>query len=164
MHTLYMKEKAFSLRGRFSIQDEAGHEAYHIEGSFMKLPKSFSVTNRDGEEVAEITKKTFSFRPVFYVEAAGQSFEIIKEFTFFKDRYTINSDQFEVTGDWWDVDFEVLQQGKRIGRVQKKWISWTDQYIIEVEDEAMEELLIALVVAIDCVKAEESSNSTSFID
>jgi len=69
-----------------------------------------------------------------------------------------------VTGDWWDVDFEVLQQGQRIGRVQKKWISWTDQYIIEVEDEAMEELLIALVVAIDCVKAEESSNSTSFID
>nr|WP_306584035.1 hypothetical protein [Exiguobacterium sp. SL14] len=69
MHTLYMKEKAFSLRGRFSIQDEAGHDAYHIEGSFMKLPKSFSVTNRDGEEVAEITKKTFSFRPVFYVEA-----------------------------------------------------------------------------------------------
>lgn len=164
MHTLYMKEKAFSLRGRFSIQDEAGHDAYHIEGSFMKLPKSFSVTNRDGEEVAEITKKTFSFRPVFYVEAAEQSFEIIKEFTFFKDRYTINSDQFEVTGDWWDVDFEVLQQGQRIGRVQKKWISWTDQYIIEVEDEAMEELLIALVVAIDCVKAEESSNSTSFID
>lgn len=159
-----MKEKAFSLRGRFSIKDEAGHDAYHIEGSFMKLPKSFSVMNRDGEEVAEITKKTFSFRPVFYVEAAGQSFEIIKEFTFFKDRYTINSDQFEVTGDWWDVDFEVLQQGQRIGRVQKKWISWTDQYIIEVEDEAMEELLIALVVAIDCVKAEESSNSTSFID
>jgi len=152
-----MKQKAFSLRGRFAIQDEEGHDAYNIEGSFMKLPKTFTVTNRNGEVVAEIEKKTFSFRPVFYVEAAGQSFEIIKEFTFFKDRYTINSDQFEVTGDWWDVDFEVLQQGQRIGRVQKK-------YMIEVEDEAMEELLIALVVAIDCVKAEESSNNSSFIN
>jgi len=36
--------------------------------------------------------------------------------------------------------------------------------MIEVEDEAMEELLIALVVAIDCVKAEESSNNSSFIN
>jgi len=32
------------------------------------------------------------------------------------------------------------------------------------EQQAMEELLIALVVAIDCVKAEESSNNSSFIN
>jgi len=86
MHTLYMKQKAFSLRGRFAIQDEEGNDAYHIEGSFMKLPKTFTVTNQNGEVVAEIEKKTFSFRPVFYVEAAGQSFEIIKEFTFFSSK------------------------------------------------------------------------------
>lgn len=44
-----------------------------------------------------------------------------------------------------------------IGSVHKKWLSWGDSYEIQVNDEAYEKILIAIVVAIDCVKADQAA-------
>ncbi len=71
MNTLYMKQKVFSLRGRFSIKDADENNLYFVEGSFMKLPKSFTISDKNGYEITTITKKTFSFLPTFYVRCRG---------------------------------------------------------------------------------------------
>ncbi|OIN67657.1 hypothetical protein BLD48_05425 [Exiguobacterium sp. KRL4] len=161
MHTLYMKQKALSLRGRFSIKNEQEQDRYLVEGSFMKIPKSFLITTTDGEEIATITKKTFSLRPKFFVEVAGQTMTIEKEFSLFKARYTIDAAGIEIDGNWWDMDFQVKRQGEVVGQVEKKWLSFGDSYEIQVIDAAMETILIALVVAIDCVKADDAANASS---
>ncbi|OAN12737.1 LURP-one-related/scramblase family protein [Exiguobacterium undae] len=161
MHTLYMKQKALSLRGRFSIKNEQEQDRYLVEGSFMKIPKSFSITTTDGEEIATITKKTFSLRPKFFVEVEGQTMTIEKEFSLFKARYTIDAAGIEIDGNWWDMDFQVKRQGEVVGQVEKKWLSFGDSYEIQVIDAAMETILIALVVAIDCVKADDAANASS---
>ncbi|WP_449402904.1 LURP-one-related/scramblase family protein [Exiguobacterium artemiae] len=161
MHTLYMKQKALSLRGRFSIKDEQEQDQYLVEGSFMKIPKSFLITTTDGEEIATITKKTLSLRPKFFVEVDGQTMTIEKEFSLFKARYTIDAAGIEIDGNWWDMDFQVKRQGEVVGQVEKKWLSFGDSYEIQVIDAAMETILIALVVAIDCVKADDAANASS---
>ncbi|AFS71899.1 LURP-one-related/scramblase family protein [Exiguobacterium antarcticum] len=161
MHTLYMKQKALSLRGRFSIKDDQEKDRYLVEGSFLKLPKTFLITTTDGEEVATITKKTFSFRPTFFVEVAGQTMTIEKEFSLFKARYTIDAADIEIDGNWWDMNFQVKRQGEVVGSVEKKWLSFGDSYEIQVMDAAIETILIALVVAIDCVKADDAANASS---
>lgn len=161
MHILYMKQKVFSLRGRFSIQDQHEQNVYLVEGSFMKLPKSFSITTTAGEEIATITKKTLSLRPKFFVEVEGQTMTIEKEFSLFKARYTIDAAGIEIDGNWWDMDFQVKRQGEVVGQVKKKWLSFGDSYEIQVIDAAMETILIALVVAIDCVKADDAANASS---
>lgn len=161
MHTLYMKQKALSLRGRFSIKNEQEQDRYLVEGSFMKIPKSFSITTTDGKEIATITKKTLSLRPKFFVEVDGQTMTIEKEFSLFKARYTIDAAGIEIDGNWWDMDFQVKRQGEVVGQVEKKWLSFGDSYEIQVIDAAMETILIALVVAIDCVKADDAANASS---
>ncbi|ACB62454.1 protein of unknown function DUF567 [Exiguobacterium sibiricum 255-15] len=161
MHTLYMKQKALSLRGRFSIKNEQEQDQYLVEGSFMKIPKSFSITTTDGKEIATITKKTLSLRPKFFVEVDGQTMTIEKEFSLFKARYTIDAAGIEIDGNWWDMDFQVKRQGEVVGQVEKKWLSFGDSYEIQVIDAAMETILIALVVAIDCVKADDAANASS---
>lgn len=161
MHTLYMKQKALSLRGRFSIKNEQEQDWYLVEGSFMKIPKSFLITTTDGEEIATITKKTLSLRPKFFVEVDGQTMTIEKEFSLFKARYTIDAAGIEIDGNWWDMDFQVKRQGEVVGQVEKKWLSFGDSYEIQVIDAAMETILIALVVAIDCVKADDAANASS---
>lgn len=59
------------------------------------------------------------------------------------------------------MDFQILHQGEVIGQVNKEWFTWGDSYKVHVLDEAMEAIIIAIVVAIDCVKADESAASSA---
>lgn len=67
MKQLYIKQKVFSLSGKFTVKDQQERDVYFVEGSFMKIPKTFSIMNTTKEEIALITKKTFSWLPKFFV-------------------------------------------------------------------------------------------------
>lgn len=65
---------------------------------------------------------------------------------------------WEIGGIW---IFQILQHGKIIGKVSKEWFTWGDSYKVQIIDEQMETLIIAIVVAIDCVKSEEVAATAS---
>lgn len=160
MKELYIKQKVFSLSEKFTVKNQQEQDVYYVEGSFMRIPKTFSIMNTADEEVALITKKVFSFLPKFFVEVGGREvLTIKKEFSFLKARYTIDSADIEVRGNWWDMDFQVIQRGAVIGEVNKKWFTWGDSYSVQVFKEEMEAIIIAIVVAIDCVKADHAAAS-----
>src|SRR5690606_11127167 len=109
-------------------------------------------------EIGLITKKTFSFLPTFFVEVDGQEAVMIeKEFTFLKPRYAIEAEGIDVQVNWWEMTFDILRHGEVIGSVRKQWRSWGDTYQEDIVDETMEHLIISLVVAIDCVKADQAT-------
>lgn len=160
MKQLYIKQKVFSLSGKFTVKNQQEQDVYYVEGSFMQIPKTFSIMNTTRDEVALITKKVFSFLPKFFVEVDGREvLTIKKEFSFFKARYTIDAADIEVHGNWWDMDFQVLQRGVVISKVNKEWFTWGDSYKVQILNDEMETLMIAFVVAIDCVKADKASTS-----
>lgn len=162
MRQLYIKQKVFSLSGKFTVKDQMEKDKYYVEGSFMRIPKTFSIMNTARDEVALITKKMFSFLPKFFVEVNGREvLTIKKEFSFLKARYTIDAVGIEVHGNWWDMNFQVLQQGKIVGNVSKEWFTWGDSYKVQIIDEEMETIIIAIVVAIDCVKADHAAASSA---
>ena len=162
MKQLYIKQKVFSLSGKFTIKDQQEKDVYYVEGSFMQIPKTFSIMNTSRDEVALVTKKAFSFLPKFFVEVDGQEVLVIKkEFSFLKARYTIDAAGMEVHGNWWDMDFEVLRHGDVVGKVSKEWFTWGDSYRVQILDDEMETIIIALVVAIDCVKADQAAASSA---
>ncbi|SOC39318.1 LURP-one-related/scramblase family protein [Ureibacillus acetophenoni] len=162
MRHFYIKQKVFSLKGKFTVKDQEENDVYYVEGSFMRIPKTYSIMNTRQEEVALITKKTFSFLPKFYVEVNGRDILTIKkEFSFLKARYTIDAAGIDVQGNWWDMEFEVYQHGELVAQVSKEWFTWGDSYKVQVINEEMETIIIALVVAIDCVKADQAAASSS---
>ncbi len=57
------------------------------------------------------------------------------------------------------MDFEVLQYGEVVGQVSKDWFTWGDSYKVQILNEEMESIIIAIVVAIDCVKADQAAAS-----
>ena len=51
MKTYFVKQK-FRLGGeRFDIKDDQGRVAYQVEGSFFKIPKTFTIFDEAGREV-----------------------------------------------------------------------------------------------------------------
>lgn len=160
MRKLYIKQRILSLGEKFSVKDEQENEIYFVEGSFMQIPKRFTVMNSERNEVALITKKPLSFLPTFIVDVGRREPVIIKkQFTFLKARYTIDAADLEVHGNWWDMDFELFQGGEVVGHVNKKWFTWGDSYELTIVNDEMESLLIGLVVAIDYVKASQNAAS-----
>jgi uncharacterized protein YxjI len=59
------------------------------------------------------------------------------------------------------MDFEVLRHGDVVGKVSKEWFTWGDSYKVQILDDEMETIIIALVVAIDCVKADQAAASSA---
>lgn len=160
MKQLFMKQKIMSLSGKFSVTDAEERAVYYVDGSFLQIPKTFTIMNVARDEVAHITKKVFSFLPKFFVEVNGHEvLTIQKELSLFKARYTIVAEGIEVKGNWWDMRFDVLRHDEVIGSVRKAWLSWGDRYEIDVRDEQMEAIMIAIVVAIDCVKADQGGGA-----
>lgn len=74
MKQLYIKQKVFSLSGKFTVKNQQEKDVYYVEGSFMQLPKKYSIQDITRKEVALITKKMFSWLPKFFVEVNGQKF------------------------------------------------------------------------------------------
>lgn len=162
MKQLFIKQKVFSLSGKFTVKDQYENDVYYVEGSFMQIPKTYTIMDTARNEIAVITKKVFSFLPKFFVEIDGSEMVTIKkEFSFFKARYTIDAAGIEIHGNWWDMNFEVKYHDEVIGRVSKEWFTWGDSYKVEVVNSDMEKMIIAIVVAIDCVKADQTAAASA---
>lgn len=163
MKVLYIKQKVFSMSGKFTVKDENETDVYFVEGSWMRVPKTYEILSPEQMTVALITKKPFSFLPTFIVEIEGEKIATIKKkLTFLKAHYSIEAAGIEVRGNWWDMNFEVYQHGEVIGAVEKHWFTWGDSYQIQIINEEIETLLVALVIAIDCAKADQAAATSSF--
>ncbi|MBD7908510.1 LURP-one-related/scramblase family protein [Sporosarcina gallistercoris] len=162
MKEFIIKQKMLRMNGQFNVKDEQGNDVYEVEGSFLKIPKTYTIQDAEANEVARITKKAFSFLPTFHLEVEGQeTVTIQKEFSFLKPRYTIDAPGIEVLGTWWEMSFDVLKDGEVAGTVDKKWFQWGDSYQVQIYNEDLEKLIIALVIAIDCVKSDQSAASAA---
>ncbi|HML37987.1 MAG TPA: LURP-one-related family protein, partial [Bacillota bacterium] len=117
---LYIRQKVFSWVDRFAVKDEAGNDKYFVEGEFFSWGKKLHVSDLQGNEVAFIQQKVFSFLPKFFVFIEGsQVAEIVKEFTFFRPKYSIQGLGWEIEGSFMAHDYEITRQGRSIVTIHK---------------------------------------------
>ena len=158
MRTYQVKQK-FRLGGeRFDIKDELGNVEYQVEGSFFKVPKTFTIYDKEGQEVSQITKKPFTFLSKFEVCLKnGDRFFITKKFTILRDKYDIEDLGLRVQGNIWDLDFKLLDDRDQIvAEISKELFHLTSTYHVSVYEDEYADLVISLCVAIDYVKMLEA--------
>lgn len=159
MKTYLVKQKLRLGGERFDIKDDAGHLAYRVEGSFMQLPKQFTIYDDQGRQVSVITKKIIALLPQFTVDLVDHAPIVIqKKLTFFRDKYDIGGLGLEVRGNIWDLDFTLQdKQGKVLAEISKAIFHLTSTYQVRVYEQAYADLVISLCVAIDFVEMMESA-------
>lgn len=162
MRRLFVDQKLWSMHERFTVNDENGDAVYAVEGSLFEIPKQFTISDTDGRERARIWKQPMSWLPKFFVEVDGaQVATISKELTFLRPRYTIDGPGLSVTGDFWDMSFELNLDGAAVGRVDKEWMTIRDKYAVEIERPEDELVVLGVVLAIDYVKRTEQRSRAS---
>ena len=158
MRRFLVKQK-FRLGGeRFDIKDEMGNVAYQVEGSFFKIPKTFTIFDNSGEQVSEISKEMLTFMPRFEIQLSnGESFYIRKKLTFFRDKYEFDNLGLRIEGNIWDLNFKLLDDRDQV--IAKELFHLTSTYSVTVYDESYADLVISLCVAIDYVEMLESQSN-----
>ena len=149
---LYMKQKVFSWKDRFTVWDAWGEEKYFVEGKVLSIGKKLTITDRLGREAAFIHQKVLSFMPRFFVDVDGaEAAEITKKISLFKPKYVVKGPGWEVQGSVFEHDYQITDGGTPVVRIHKKWMSWGDTFELDVAPGTDEVLALAVVLAIDAV-------------
>lgn len=164
MYKLYIKQKVFKITDHYPVLNEAGEEVYQVDQDFKLIGKRIMAAKKDGSKSFVLEKKLFKIPPQYEVVFSdGKSLLIKQNFSLFKkDIDLISSDyNLELRGNFWDLNFDVKNQGKVVGHIDKAWLSWGDTYEITVFDQAFEEELLALFIALDAIKDDERATASS---
>ena len=130
-----------------------------MTGELFSWGKKLHVCDLSGREVAYVEQQLFTFRPRYAVYAGGTLIgEVVKEFSFFTPRYTVEGADWDVEGDFWIHSYTVSRHGIPVVTIRKEWFTWGDCYTLDIRDPADELRALALVLAIDCAVAQQSNN------
>ncbi len=154
---LYMKQRIFSWRDRFSIYDENGNDRYYVEGELFSWGKKLHLYDMGGNELAYISQKLFSFLPKYTVYRQGIEVCVVtKEFTFFKHEFSVDGLGWGVFGDFFDHEYEISNGSKVIANVSKQWFTLGDSYRLCVTPDIDEITALCVVLAVDAAIEEQS--------
>lgn len=161
MKTYLVKQKFLFGGEKFDIKDDQGNVDYQVEGSFLKIPKTFTVYDYKGELVSQISKKALTILSQFEIQLHnGSNVYIRKKFTFLRDKYEFDNLGLRVEGNIWDLEFRLLDdQGQVIAEISKKLLHLMSTYQVVIHEDTYADLVISLCVAIDYVEALENSSS-----
>lgn len=86
---------------------------------------------------------------------------IQQRFSLLKAKYDISDFGLEVAGDIWNMNFSLLDQGCEVAGIHQERFKIASTYHVDIYDDSLADLVISLVIAIDYVKAIESSSSSA---
>ncbi len=149
---LYIKQKVFSLKERFTVKNANGEDVYFVEGKLVSIGQKKTLTDAAGNELATIRQKVLAIMPKFIVEMDGKEVAWIKKkFTVMKPKYVVEGLDWDVEGDFFAHDYTIQEQGNVIASIHKKWMAWGDTFELDISDNADEVMALAVILAIDAV-------------
>ena len=158
-----MRERILSWGDDFTIKDEAGREAFYVDGKVFSFGDKLSFKDRDGQEVALIDQKLLSFGPQYEIARGGTTVAVVKKhlFTLFRARFTVDvpgPDDLEAKGNFLEHEYVFERDGRDIARISKKWLSLSDSYAIDINEGEDDVVILAAAVVIDLVSHPDQPN------
>ena len=157
---LYIRQKVFSWKDKFTVKDFDGRDVYQVEGEFFSFGKKLHIYDMSGNEVAFILQMVLSFLPRYYVYVGdNQVAEILKKFTFLRPKYEVHGLNWQVEGDFFAHNYVITDGNSMVVEINKEWMTWGDCYELNIAPNANEIIALATVLAIDC--ATETNGGAS---
>ena len=141
---LYVKGKFWTFTRKKFVQDLEGNLLYTVRNKFWTLfARKALIHNKEGEQVAYIRRKIFSFHDRYFIKC--------------KDG------DLEIRGNILCYNYNIFLNNEKIGHVARK-ISLRDSFALDIDDKYELPFYVALVIAIDNItdqrRQDASYNST----
>ena len=150
---LLFKQRFFSRFDSYDIYDENGQTVYTVQGQ-LAWGHCLKIFDARGVEIGTVKQQILTFLPKFELYLGDRYIGCIsKEFTFFFPKYHIDCNGWQVEGDMFEWDYQILSSsGRPIANITKELFNWTDTYVIDVHDPQDALCALMLVLAIDAEK------------
>ncbi len=149
---LFIKQEILTFADKFAVTDENGNDIYYIKEELFSWGKKLCIYDTNENEIAYIKQKTFSLllRYSVFVKSVEIA-EIVREFNFFTPKYSIEGINWEINGDFFEHDYQIIQNSEVIATISKEWMTWGDCYELDIVNPQNELMALSVVLAIDCV-------------
>lgn len=154
---LLFKQRFFSWFDSYDIYDEAGNTVYVVKGE-LSWGHLLRIYDAAGNDLGMIKEKVLTWLPKFEMYLGDRYIGCIsKEFSFFKPRYNIDCNGWQISGDWLEWDYTIQgSSGQTVATVSKEIWNWTDTYAIDVSDRQDALCVLMMVLAIDAEKCSRN--------
>lgn len=158
--TLHIARKLMSLLGKIQITDDDENILYESQAQWGWLTKPWRIT-QDGREVATITRKLWSFTPVWNISTSEENFRLRGKLWSWRRHITVEGGRFDgavLQGSLFDMDFDLSQDGLILARAQARVLTLRTRHSIELLNSSPQvELLTAiLMTALLAQKGEDN--------
>ena len=149
-----MRQKLLSWGDDFTIKDEAGQDAFFVDGKALSFGDKLSFQDMSGNELVFIKQRLLNLSPTYELWRGDQMLAEVKRelFSFIHHRFTVDvpgPDDLEAEGDFLDHEYAFTRGGTTVATVSKRWFAWTDTYGIEIDDKEDAVLILASAVVVD---------------
>ena len=163
MPTRYkIRQKMLSIGDDFWIENQEGERVFKVDGKALRLRKTLIFEDMKGTRLARIQERLLAIKDTMVVEDAdGNQLAVIKKGLIapLGDHWTVNvrgGPDLEVQGNILDHEYSINERRRKIAEVSKKWLSLTDTYGVEIDDEQNDILILALAIAIDMMSHDDN--------
>lgn len=154
---LLFKQRFFSWFDSYDIFDEYGETVFTVEGQ-LSWGHRLHILDRNGRHIGTVKQKVLTFAPKFELYENDECLGILEKelFTFFKPRYYIDFNGWQIEGNFMEWDYSITDpNGTVVATVSKELFNWTDTYAIDVDPrDALRALMV--VLAIDAEKCSRN--------
>ena len=158
-----LKERIFSLRDSYYIQDENGENGFEVQGKLITLHNTLILRNLKTDEESKIWEKRLSLRSTYVIERPNQPDVSVRKdlINILREGFTIdmpgNVPDLRIQGDILDKNYTITRDGETVAQASKKWISLRDSYAIDVAASEDPVLIIACAIIIDRLAHEDEA-------
>lgn len=160
MIKLFIKQKVFKITDHYPVLDENQNTVYQVDQDFKFIGNTVRVSDANGTELFIVDKEVFTFLPRYVVRFNdGREIFIRSRFEFLKKKIDIeqSGNELYLEGDWLDFQFSIFRNSEKIGQITREFLTWGDTYQLEIYDDIYKELVVALTIAVDCIKDSQKN-------
>lgn len=154
---LLIKQRVFAWGDTYDVYDEALQPRYFVQAEIFTLGHQIHVTDEyTGQEVGSIHQRLLTFLPQFELVIGGMEMGCIRrEFSFFHPRYQLDVNGWQVQGDVFGWDYDVLDGGGNcVMHITKELFHWGDTYVLDIPDQRNALLCLLIAIAIDAANCD----------
>lgn len=164
MRQLFVKNDDFSLEKPFSFFNRPGDAEYHLEQYEDDDTAYLVLLNEKKEMIGKVSKENTK-GATKYVGMTGVGEELFllrQEKTDTSNGFVFSSPVFELCGQWWEFNYDVMYGYRKVAKVRKRWVHWGPSHEITLFEEQSELFTLLLVAAFLYLENEKNNNSALY--
>lgn len=155
---LLFKQRFFSWFDSYDIYNEDQKPVFTVKGQ-LSWGHRLLIYDALDTHVGTVQEKVLSFLPQFHLyEGEAYIGCIRKEFTFFRPKFTLDCEDWEVNGRIMEWDYTITSASRgEIARISKELLHLTDTYVLDIDNPADALRVLMVVLAIDAEKCSRNN-------